>query len=233
VSLVKAAEPGERGSTRAKSRPRSPLVSPERRESAGTEGDLVPRKNDRRQSVVTMKEAVEATCQTLEARARLYRNLVVAVVAMVTSTVGASLLLWSPRPLAALVALIPICGAFLLLDGRLVEGWLRTVFARREASSFRLSDLKRLLRAHRYIPQRSLMSMLALLPHEDAGESGRLAGVEAILREARLQQRRTLLGTAIATLLVGIPAGASVMTPMLLALCLGGTMVILAGLATS
>src|SRR5262245_2128679 len=109
-----------------------------------------------------MKEAVEATRQTIEARSRLYRNLVVAVVATVTGTVGVSLLLWSPRPLAALASLVPMCGAFLLLDGRLVEAWLRTVLTRWDSDSFRLSDLKGLLQAYRYIPQRSLMGMLAL-----------------------------------------------------------------------
>jgi hypothetical protein len=180
-----------------------------------------------------MKEAVELTRRTIEARARLYRNVVVAVVVVATLAVGTSLLLWSPRPLAGMALLVPICGGFLLRDGSLVQGWQRAVFEQWRTGGFRLADLKELLQAHRYIPQQSLGGMLALLPQTDvlAGERG--AHLEVALRETRRQQRRTLAGAVMGTVLAGLLVGASVMAPVPLALCLAGTVAVLIGLARS
>jgi len=180
-----------------------------------------------------MQEAVDATRNTLEARGRLYRNLVVAVVAVVTIAAATSLLLWTPRPLAILASLIPLCGAFLLLDGRLMLRWQRAVLAALQSDGVRLSVLKGLLRAQRHLPERSLLGMLAALPEDDPREGGGVAGVEAVLREARMQQRRTLLGAAMVTLLVGVPAGASLMTPIPLVVCLAGILAVLVGLSRS
>jgi hypothetical protein len=180
-----------------------------------------------------MKEAVEITRRTLEARARLYRNVVVAVVALLALVAGASLLLWSPRPLAGLALLVPICGGFLLRDGSLVQSWQRAMFEGWQTDRFRLADLKGLLRAHRYIPPGSLTGMLTLLPDEDVQVGERGPHAEAAIREARLQQRRTLAGAVTGTLLVGLPAGMSVVAMVPLVLVLGGAVTALAAIARS
>jgi hypothetical protein len=68
-------------------------------------------------------DAIDITNRTIEARAGLYRNLVVAVCAVSVLSILVAVLFRQWMSLAGLVLLVPLTGGFLFLDSRLVRRW--------------------------------------------------------------------------------------------------------------
>src|SRR5580704_4090640 len=68
-------------------------------------------------------DAIDITIRTIEDRARLYRNLVVAVSAVSVLSIILSVLFRQWLALTGLVLLVPLTGGFLFFDSRLVRRW--------------------------------------------------------------------------------------------------------------
>ena len=73
--------------------------------------------------------AIDHTAQTIDRRAKFFRNLVVAV-----TFVGLGSTLWagiarSWFPLAGIFLLVPFCGLYLFVDGKLLKQWRHEFFS--------------------------------------------------------------------------------------------------------
>lgn len=110
------------------------------------------------------QEAMRATAGVIHTRARWYRNLVAGVAAVLLGSVLAALIAWSLAPLAGLLAVVPLCGAFFVLDGRLVLGWQRKVLSLWAEQDLDLNPLRDALTGMPMLPPRTLGGMLDLLP---------------------------------------------------------------------
>jgi hypothetical protein len=111
-------------------------------------------------------EAVNLTLQTIERRARVYRNLVVGFSLTALGLAVAAVVLRRWVLLAGLVALPLLVAGFLFLDGRIVRGWRERVFLMRDQRGLKVAQLGETLTAFRYLPAGTLCSMLAMLISE-------------------------------------------------------------------
>jgi hypothetical protein len=108
--------------------------------------------------------AIEATIRAIEQRARYFRNQIVLVVAVSLAPVTWALLAHSTRPLAGAMLLIPVLGAFVFADHRVVDEWRSGLLAQWAASDLDFAALRSAIRAHPAFPRETTEGMLATLP---------------------------------------------------------------------
>jgi hypothetical protein len=116
-------------------------------------------------------EAIEITIRTIEDRARLYRNLVMAVSVVSVLSILLSVLFRHWLPLIGLVLLVPLTGAYLFFDGRLVRRWRAGVVEMTRLRSLDVATFLKTISGFRHLPSNSLKAMLATLPF--GGQEGR------------------------------------------------------------
>jgi len=152
--------------------------------------------------------AVRATVAVLETRARVYRWAVVSVAMAFVVPIVLTIVSLSWRPLASIALLVPVVGAFLVIDSRIVFAWQRHVLHLWVSADFGLSDIRQTVQAIRYLPSGTIVGMLDRLPRADSpyddeqsSALGRASLAESSLEGVRRQDRRTLLSVIGATLL--------------------------------
>jgi uncharacterized protein (DUF983 family) len=110
------------------------------------------------------KTAIDLTTQAIDNRARYFRNQIVSVVLVGAVSIAVAAYAWTLWPLIFLLLVIPLCGAFLLLDGRLLGNWrsqLLASWAKRELDLWPFRDA---MAAIPTLPKATLQGMLAMLP---------------------------------------------------------------------
>ena len=82
-------------------------------------------------SGIAMQAALHLTGRAISTRATLFRDLVIAIVAvtLICTTWAALQLSWRPL-LAGFVLLVPLYGMFLCLDVRLIDHWQQQILQR-------------------------------------------------------------------------------------------------------
>ena len=118
-----------------------------------------------------LSEAIDLTRATFEERGRLYRNLVVAVSLVSLASILTAILSWRGLPLAGLILLLPLTGAFLYLDMRRVSRWRELILGMSRMRGLDLALFPKTVRLLKDLPQESLQSLLATLPAESSGPS--------------------------------------------------------------
>jgi len=112
----------------------------------------------------TYREAVDLTTRTVAVRARAYRNLVVVVVGAVVLPMLAALIMWSWRPLAGPLVLVPLCAAFVSFDTWLVSRWRQRILWLWASGNLDLVTFGEMATSVRALPTPTLKAMLSSLP---------------------------------------------------------------------
>ena len=119
---------------------------------------------------------IQLTTQSIQHRARQYRNLVIAVVIVGGACACGALLSRSLVPLVGLTLLLPICGGFLAVDAMVVERWRSVVLRDWTARSIDITALRAAIRANPVLPRMTTEGMLTTLPvFRDLVEEQRLS----------------------------------------------------------
>jgi len=108
-------------------------------------------------------DAIDATLQTLERRAKHYRNLVVAVSLAMLVSIGTALFTWHALPLLGLASAVPLVAAFAYADARLVNRWIAAVHDLRDVRALDVDHFATTVRQLKYLPQAPLRAMLDAL----------------------------------------------------------------------
>jgi hypothetical protein len=175
-------------------------------------------------------DAIDSTVRTMENRATLYRNLVVAVSAVSVLSIFFMVLLRHWIALAGLVLPVPLTGAFLFFDSRLVRRWRAGIV---EMARFRDLDEENFVKtisAFRHLPPNALKAMLLTLPSKESqqeapvlGQTTAESGIDALARknESKILRFSGLLTVALLCLIAGAFYGSVVL------LAAGGSLIIL------
>ena len=108
--------------------------------------------------------AIDLTTQTIDKRAKYYRNLVVAVVLTSLASIGWALVSWSLSPLSGLFLLFPICVLFFFIDAKLLNQWRSQLFQSWIKKDIDFCGLCHAVNAIPILPKDTLQGMLATLP---------------------------------------------------------------------
>ena len=122
-------------------------------------------------------DAIDITVRTIEGRARLYRNLVVAVSAVSVLSILLAVLFRQWLALAGLVLLVPLTGGFLFFDSRLVRRWRAGIVEMARLRSLDRATFLNTISGFRHLPPNALKAMLSTIPPsrgEDRQESPHL-----------------------------------------------------------
>ena len=177
-------------------------------------------------------DAIDRTVRTIEDRTRLYRNLLVAVTAVSVLSIFFMVIFRHWIALTGLVILVPLTGAFLFLDSRLVRRWRAGIV---EMARFRGLDGENFVKtisAFRHLPPNALKAMLLTIPstrEESQREVPVLdqtiaeSGIDALARKNELKILRftSLLTVALLCLVAGAFYGSAAL------LASGGSLIIL------
>jgi hypothetical protein len=116
-------------------------------------------------------EAVDLTLSTLGARARCYRNLVVAVCLVATTSLLTALVLKQVLALLGFILLVPLTGGFTFFDKRQVMRWREQILKMRDDRNLDLGLFSHTIAKLKHLPQGTIQAMLATLPAELANVS--------------------------------------------------------------
>ena len=159
-------------------------------------------------------EAIDLTVRAIEGRARLYRDLVVAVSAVSMLSILLSILFHRWLLLTGLVLLAPLTGGFLFFDSRLVRRWRAGIVEMASLRSLDRTTFQKTISGFRQLPPNTLKSMLSTLPargqesgHETPRAEEVIAGADfdALERKNELKILRStgLLTGALVCLIAG------------------------------
>jgi hypothetical protein len=109
-------------------------------------------------------EAIDATICTIRNRARLYRNLVIAVCTVPPLSVFLAIISGQWLAFAGLLFLIPLIRAYLFLDTRLVRRWRERIVQMVDRDGLDTATFGKTVSEFRFIPPRALGTMLAMIP---------------------------------------------------------------------
>jgi hypothetical protein len=116
-------------------------------------------------------DAIDITVRTIEGRARLYRNLVVAVSAVSVLSILWAVLFRQWLALTGLVLLVPLTGGFLFFDSRLVRRWRGGIVEMARLRSLDRATFLKTISGFRHLPPNALKAMLSTIP--PSGEESR------------------------------------------------------------
>jgi hypothetical protein len=180
-----------------------------------------------------IKEAVDATLQTIERRTRLYRNLVVCISVLSIISILLSIILLSWVPAYGLALLAPLTGAFLYIDSRRVRRW-RAGIIDMWRFGLSLKEFERTITSLRYVPHHSLKGMLSTLPkdsgqfkRDQASEEEKAFCAEKIDALGRRQEWKTLAGAAALTFAIASFIGVAISRNVVLFPFAAGLIIIL------
>jgi hypothetical protein len=191
---------------------------------------MPPGKSHQATSRPVLLDAIDSTVRTMENRATLYRNLVVAVSAVSVLSIFFMVFFHHWIALAGLVLPVPMTGAFLFLDSRLVRRWRAGIV---EMARFRDLDEENFVKtisAFRHLPPNALKAMLLTLSSEESqqeapvwGQTTAESGIDALARknESKILRFSGLLTLALLCLIAGAFYGSVVL------LASGGGLIIL------
>jgi hypothetical protein len=147
-------------------------------------------------------EAIDFTLRTIETRARLYRNVLVAVALVSVASVLASLIGWRVWPLAGLILIVPLAGGFLFLDCRRVRRWHEAILEMCSTRGLDSAVFLQTLAQFKHVPVGSLHGMLNLLSARETPASVQQAGAAkpSPSQPVRAQEWRILTATVVLTL---------------------------------
>jgi hypothetical protein len=148
----------------------------------------------------------ESTLRTLKFRSRGYRVLVIATLLVIVIALAGSAVRGSPHYLVLLLLLVPCCTLFFAADTLLVGRWQDRLLEAWLDSRIDIQSFKSALRAHPWLPNTTVESMLHALPDTDRADqspidSGQVA--EQFRHRLRLQSCRAV-GIAIVSVLLTV-----------------------------
>jgi hypothetical protein len=108
--------------------------------------------------------AIDLTTQTIDMRAKAFRNLIVAVVFVIFGTLAWAMIARQVQALSGLILLIPLCGLFFFLDSKLLNQWRSQLFASWSKEELDFRNFCDAVSAIPVLPKGTLQSMLASLP---------------------------------------------------------------------
>jgi hypothetical protein len=108
--------------------------------------------------------AIDLTTQTIDQRAKHYRNLVVAVVLVTVGSLAWTIIAKQFQALSGLILLFPICGLFFFLDSKLLNHWRSQLFGSWIKKELDFRSFCDAVNAISILPRATLQSMLATLP---------------------------------------------------------------------
>jgi hypothetical protein len=134
-----------------------------------------------RAPVADYPTAIEWTERTIQCRAAYVRNQITVIVLTALVILAAAMSLRSSIVLA-LLFLLPLCGAFLAADDRLVAAWRNALLDGWTRKDIDLAAFRVAIRAHPRLPKTTLEGMLSTLP--DVGDLVTEQGISAADRRA-------------------------------------------------
>ncbi len=111
--------------------------------------------------------AIDSITQTIQQRARYYRNLVVVVSITIMSSFAWSMIVGQFRPLISLILLFPICGFFFFLDSNLLNKWRSQLFQQWVRKELEFRYFLDTMRAMITLPKGTVEGMLSFLPTDE------------------------------------------------------------------
>jgi hypothetical protein len=187
-------------------------------------------KSNQATSKPVLLDAIDSTVRTIENRARLYRNLVVAISAVPVLSIFFLVLFRHWIALAGLVILVPLTGAFLFFDSRLVRRWRAGIVEMARFRDLDEGNFVKTISAFRHLPPNALKAMLLTIPSEESqqetpvlGQTIVDSGIDALARKNELKILRFsgLLTIALLCLIAGAFYGSVAL------LASGGSLIIL------
>jgi hypothetical protein len=109
-------------------------------------------------------DAIDITLRAIEERARLYRNLVVAVSAVSVLSILFAVFFRHWLALAGLIILVPLTGAYLVLDSRLLRLWRAGIVEMLRLRGLDVTAFSKTISGFRQVPPNSLNAMISTLP---------------------------------------------------------------------
>jgi hypothetical protein len=176
--------------------------------------------------------AIDITVRAIEDRARLYRNLVMAVSAVSLGSILLAVLFRQWLALTGLVLLVPLTGGFLFFDSRLVRRWRAGIVEMMGLRGLDSATFLKTISGFHHLPPNALKAMLETIPPgrgEDRQESPHLeqsivgASFDALERKNELKILRStgLLTLALVCLIAGAYYGS------IAPLVAGGSLIVL------
>ena len=111
-----------------------------------------------------LSDAIDVTIRAIEDRARCYRNLVVAMSAVLVLSVFSAVFFGQWMAFAGLALLAPLTGGFLFLDSRRVRRWRAEILGRMFTRELEVAIFRKTISVLRSLPAGSLQAMLSTLP---------------------------------------------------------------------
>ena len=108
--------------------------------------------------------AIDLTTQTIDKRAKYYRNLIVAVVFTSLASIGGALVSWSLLSLLGVFLLFPICGLFFFIDAKLLNQWRSQLFQHWVKKEIDFCSFCDTVNTISILPKNTLQGMLVTLP---------------------------------------------------------------------
>jgi hypothetical protein len=153
-----------------------------------------------------LPDAIDITLRAIEGRARLYRNLAVAVSLVSVLSVCLAIFLRRWLALAGLIILVPLTGAYLLLDSRLLGLWRTRIVEMVRSRGLDVATFTKVIAGFRHIPPNSLRAMLSTLSaspkftHQHEAGTRPSVAIDEFKALERKNTWRILLGTSLLTL---------------------------------
>ena len=108
--------------------------------------------------------AIDQTAQTIDRRAKCYRNLIAVVTIVSLCSIGGALAAWTLEPLIGLLLIFPVCGLYFFVDGEILHGWRSQLIASWTIGELDFWAFRDAMRAASYLPKATLQSMVEILP---------------------------------------------------------------------
>lgn len=131
-----------------------------------------------------MKQIIDLTSQTIDKRAKNYRNLIIAVVAATLLTIAASIITFSFQIIFCLFILFPIYGIFAWLDAKLLNKWRQQILTKWINENLNLDIFKKAMGTIPMLPPKTLKSMLDTLPESQKEKKIEINKLRASTRKA-------------------------------------------------
>jgi hypothetical protein len=117
-----------------------------------------------RQTLSSYRIAIDHTTQTIDRRAKHYRNLIVVVTFVSLGSILWAGIVRSWSPLAGIFLLVPLCGLYFFFDEKLLNQWRHELFAQWEKGKLDFRALYDAVTSISTLPKNSVESMLETLP---------------------------------------------------------------------
>jgi len=114
--------------------------------------------------VSAYQTAINLTTLTIDRRANNYRNLVVAVVLVSLGSIGWAIFAPSLSALSGFFLLLPVCGLYLFIDGKLLNDWRSRLLEGWVRGEIDFQAFCQAVDAIPTLPKSTLQGMIATLP---------------------------------------------------------------------